>query len=189
MPLREAVIGRLKNFTDSMVIAMKTLRCAIFSAAVIWAFAACSTTETAPVADGEPDGMPSTPSGEQATEGRRPMAESDRTADLYLARNTVSGKPYPQAEWFGAFAARDGCLVLDVVGRDETYLPILPASARVAGDTTIAGATADGRTLSLGVEYRIVGGTIPIEGNPDVKLAQAIPADCRFTPFLVGDIG
>ena len=116
------------------------------------------------------------------------MAESGGTADLYLARNTVSGRPYPQAEWTGSFAVRDGCLVLELAGRDETYLPILPEGARVAGDDTIVGATADGRTLSLGVEYRIVGGTIPIEGNPDVKLAQASPAGCGFTPFLVGDI-
>lgn len=117
------------------------------------------------------------------------MAEGGEPADLYLARNTVSGQPYPQAEWTGSFATRDGCLVLELVGRDETYLPILPADARVVGDATIAGATADGRTISLGVEYRIVGGPIPLEGNPDVKLTQATPAHCGFTPFLIGDIG
>jgi hypothetical protein len=177
---------------------MKILHCALLSFAVVVGVVACSTSETAPVPEGDgPDGVVRTPSvgetanspGEGATEGGPPMAESGGPADLYLARNTVSGKPYPQAEWTGSFAARDGCLVLELVGRDEIYLPILSENARVVDDTTIVGATADGRTLSLGVEYRIIGGTIPVEDNPDVKLAQASPARCRFTPFLVGDIG
>lgn len=175
---------------------MKILRGTALSFAVVLGVAACSTNETAPVPEGDrPEGVANassidetaTSSDEQATEGGPPMAESG-PADLYIARNTVRGKPYPQAEWTGSFAVRDGCLVLEIVGRDESYLPILPANARVVGDD-ITGATADGRTLSLGVEYRIVGGTIPIEGNPDVKLAQARPAGCGFTPFLVGDIG
>lgn len=177
--------------------AMKTLRYRVFIGVVILSLVACSTHESAPAADGDgPSNVGSTPSvaeteppsGEQTTEGGRPMTRTGDTADLYLARNTVSGKPYPQAEWKGSFATRDGCLVLELAGRDETYLPILPANARVADDTTITGATTDGRTISLGVEYRIVGGTIPVEANPDVKLAQARPVGCSFTPFLIGDI-